>query len=166
MTQIIGFTRKETMELAGCSSGRLAHLEQSWAIIPYRYEELGKKTVVSFSWEQLLEIRAIEYLRQENILVCTVREIIKFLAKNGYGESLKGKQLVAVNDLVFWLESDWSNFGANIPDLLKANEENKAVRQYILVVIPPLTNIVDDILEVAKHSTTIDFESFQQRTKI
>ncbi len=59
MNQMSGFTRQETIHLAGCTSSRLAYLEKVGLVIPYRFGNNGRPTVV-FSWEQLLEIRAIK----------------------------------------------------------------------------------------------------------
>jgi DNA-binding transcriptional MerR regulator len=166
MTQMIGFTRKETMQLTGCTSSRLAYLEKVGLIVPYRYGASSGRPIVVFSWEQLLEIRAIRNLRQEEISLQTVRKIIEFLDKSGYDNSLRNKQLVVVGDEVFWVEQDWSDFGANMPTALKvADKKNKGVGQYVLLVIPPLIDLVNDIWEVAKDSKVIDFQSFQQRAK-
>lgn len=165
MSQIIGFTRKETMELTDCTSGRLAYLEQIWQIKPCRYGGIsGGNPIVLFSWEQLVEIRAIEYLRRESIPLEMVRKILEFLRNGGYNEILKKKQLISMDDCVFWVELDWSNFADNVPASLKvANEENKTVRRYNLFVIPSLIFILEDIWEVAEDSRKIDFPSFRER---
>lgn len=166
MTQMIGFTRKETMQLTGCTSSRLAYLEKVGLIVPYRYGTNSGRPIVVFSWEQLLEIRAIRNLRQEDISLQTVRKIIDFLDKSGYNNALRNKQLVVVNDEVFWIEQDWSDFGANMPKAVKvAGKNSQEVGQYVLIVIPPLIDIVNDIWESAKNSKIINFESFKQRAK-
>ncbi|CAD5984672.1 MerR family transcriptional regulator [Planktothrix agardhii] len=166
MTQMIGFTRKETMQLTGCTSSRLAYLEKVGLIVPYRYGATSGRPTVVFSWEQLLEIRAIRNLRQEEISLQTVRKIIEFLDKSGYDNSLRNKQLVVVGDEVFWIEQDWSDFGANMPTALKiAGKKDKGIGQYVLLIIPPLIALVNDIWEAAKDSKLIDFQSFKQRAK-
>jgi DNA-binding transcriptional MerR regulator len=165
MNQMSGFTRQETIHLAGCTSSRLAYLEKVGLVIPYRFGNNGRPTVV-FSWEQLLEIRAIKNLRKEDVSLQTVRKIIKFLDESGYDNSLRDKQLVVVGDEVFWIKQDWSDFGENIPTTVKvAGKNNKEVGQYVLLVIPPLTDIVSDIWEAAKRSEVVDFKSFEQRAK-
>lgn len=167
MTQMIGFTRKEAMQLTGCTSSRLAYLEKVGLIVPYRYGTSGGRPTVIFSWEQLLEIRAIRNLRQEDVSLQTVRKIIEFLDKSGYDNSLRNKQLVVVGDEVFWIEQDWSDFGDNLPTALKvAGKKDKGVGQYVLLVIPPLIDLVNDIWEAAKDSKVIDFQSFKQRAKV
>jgi hypothetical protein len=95
-----------------------------------------------------------------------VRKIINFLDESGYDNSLRDKQLVVVGDEVFWMKQDWSDFGDNIPRTVKiADKRDTSVGQYVLLVIPPLTDIVNDIWESAKNSKIIDFKSFQQRAK-
>jgi len=165
MNQMSGFTRQETIHLAGCTSSRLAYLEKVGLVIPYRFGNNGRPAVV-FSWEQLLEIRAIKNLRKEDISLQTVRNIIKFLDESGYDNSLRDKQLVVVGDEVFWIKQDWSDFGDNIPTTVKvAGKRNRAIGQYVLLVIPPLTEIVNEIWEVARRSEVVDFKSFEQRAK-
>jgi DNA-binding transcriptional MerR regulator len=165
MNQMSGFTRQEAIHLAGCTSSRLAYLEKVGLVIPYRFGNNGRPTVV-FSWEQLLEIRAIKNLRKEDVSLQTVRKIIKFLDESGYDNSLRDKQLVVVGDEVFWIKQDWSDFGENIPTTVKvAGKNNKEVGQYVLLVIPPLTDIVSDIWEAARKSEVVDFNSFEQRAK-
>jgi hypothetical protein len=96
----------------------------------------------------------------------TVRNIIKFLDESGYDNSLRDKQLVVVGDEVFWIKQDWSDFGENIPTTVKvAGKRNRAIGQYVLLVIPPLTDIVNDIWEAARRSEVVDFKSFEQRAK-
>jgi hypothetical protein len=46
-----------------------------------------------------------------------------------------------------------------------AGKRNRAVGQYVLLVIPPLIDIVNDIWEAAQKSKIIDFKSFQERAK-
>jgi DNA-binding transcriptional MerR regulator len=165
MNQMSGFTRQETIHLAGCTSSRLAYLEKVGLVIPYRFGNNGRPTVV-FSWEQLLEIRAIKNLRKEDVSLQTVRKIIKFLDESGYDNSLRDKQLVVVGDEVFWIKQDWSDFGENIPTTVKvAGKNNKEVGQYVLLVIPPLIDIVNDIWEAARKSEVVDLRSFEQRAK-
>ncbi|MBD1903754.1 hypothetical protein NDI44_26905 [Trichocoleus sp. DQ-A3] len=164
MNQMSGFTRQETLHLAGCTSSRLAYLEKVSLVIPYRFGNNGRPTVV-FSWEQLLEIRAIKNLRKD-VSLQTVRKIIKFLDESGYDNSLSNKQLVVVCDEVFWIKPDWSDFSENMPTTVKvADKDNKEVGQYLLLVIPPLTDIVNDIWEAARRSEVVDFKSFEQRAK-
>jgi hypothetical protein len=53
-----------------------------------------------------------------------------------------------------------------MPSAVKvAGAQGKGVGQYTLLVIPALTEIVNEVWKVAKESETVDFESFKQRAK-
>jgi DNA-binding transcriptional MerR regulator len=165
MALIEGFTRSETLVLTETTSNRLQYLEKTALIIPQRVGKSRKPTVI-YTWEQVLEIRAIKHLRQE-ISLQTVRKIVDFLNESGFDDTLRDKQLVVMNDEVFWIRQDWQDFPEKMPAVLKvAGTANKGVGQYILLVIPTLVEIVNDIWKVAENSTMIDFESFKQRAKV
>ncbi|MBD2180507.1 MerR family transcriptional regulator [Planktothrix sp. FACHB-1355] len=164
MAIIEGFTRRETQELTGTSSNRLQYLERSQLVIPHRIGTSRKPTVI-YTWEQVLEIRAIKNLRQE-ISLQTVRKIIKFLDESGFDDSLRDKQLVVIDDDVFWVQPDWTDFPEKMPSVLRvAGNKSKDVGQYVLLVIPPLSEIVNEIWTAAEKSQAVDFESFKQRAK-
>lgn len=160
---VIGFSRQETMKLTGCSSSRLAYLEKVGLIVPTRIG-VGRKPIVLFSWEQLLEIIAIKNLRQD-VSLQTVRRVVEFLNQSGYDDKLKNKQLVVVNDDVLWLNPDFSDLGDHVSGLTVASKKKGRVGQIVLLVIPPLSDIVDEIWETAKQSKVVDFESFKSRAK-
>jgi DNA-binding transcriptional MerR regulator len=164
MSVIEGFTRRETLDLTGTTSNRLQYLERSGLVIPQRIGKSRKPTVI-YSWEQVLEIRAIKHLRQE-ISLQTVRKIINFLDKSGFDDSLRDKQLIIIDDDVFWVQQDWKDFPENMPSALKvAENKGKDVGQYVLLVIPPLSEIVNEVWEAAEKSNVVDLESFRQRAK-
>jgi DNA-binding transcriptional MerR regulator len=164
MSVIEGFTRRETLELTGTTSNRLQYLERSGLVIPKRIGKSRKPTVI-YSWEQVLEIRAIKHLRQE-ISLQTVRKIINFLDKSGFDDSLRDKQLIVIDDEVFWVQQDWNDFPEKMPSTLKvAGNKGQDVGQYVLLVIPPLSEIVNEVWEAAEKSQVVDFESFKQRAK-
>lgn len=165
MSLIQGFTRRETLALTGTTSNRLQYLERAELVIPTRIGASAKPTVI-YTWEQVLEIRAIKNLRQEASLQ-TVRQIIKFLDQSGFDDSLRDKQIIVVDDDVFWIRTDWQDFASQMPLALKvASKQSKEVGQYSLIVIPPLISIVDEIWEAAKQSRVIDFVTFQERAKV
>ena len=79
---------------------------------------------------------------------------------------MRDKQLVVVSEEVFWVKQDWSDFGENLPTAVKvAGKNNKQVGQYVLIVIPPLIDIVNEIWEAAKRSKVVNFNSFEKRAK-
>ena len=155
-----GFTRQETIALTKTTSSRLAYLDRTGVIMPEKYGNSKKPTVI-YSWEQVLEIRAINDLRQK-ISLQTVRNIVKFLDESGFDTSLRNKHLVIANDQVFWVMPDWSD----MPCVMKvADKKNKGLGQFVLIVLPPIADIIKAVWETAKESKIVDFESFKQRAK-
>jgi DNA-binding transcriptional MerR regulator len=164
MSLIEGFTRRETLDLTKTTSNRLQYLERADLVVPTRIGASQKPTVL-YAWEQVLEIRAIKNLRQE-VSLQTVRKIIKFLDDRGFDNSLRDKQMIVVDEDVFWVNTDWTDFHTQMPAVLKTVGKNgKDVGQYTLIVIPPLIDIVDEIWENAKRSSIVDFEHFKERAK-
>ncbi|MBD2341833.1 MerR family transcriptional regulator [Calothrix sp. FACHB-156] len=128
--------------------------------MPEKYGNSKKPTVI-YSWEQVLEIRAINDLRQK-ISLQTVRNIVKFLDESGFDISLKDKHLVVVDDQVFWVMPDWSD----MPRVMKvADKKSKGLGQFVLIILPPISDIIKGIWETAKKSKIVDFESFKRRAK-
>jgi DNA-binding transcriptional MerR regulator len=164
MAIIDGFTRTETLALTETTSNRLQYLEKARLITPQRIGKSRKPTVV-YTWEQVLEIRAIKHLRQE-VSLQTVRQLVNFLNESGFDDSLRNKQLVVIDDEVFWIRLDWQDFPEKMPSAVKvAGSEGKSVGQYILLVIPTLNKIVDEVWKAARASEIVDFESFKERAK-
>ncbi len=155
-----GFTRQETLALTKTTSNRLSYLDRTGVVVPEKYGNPKKPTVI-YTWEQVLEIRAISHLRQK-ISLQTVRKIIQFLTESGFEDCLRDKHLVVVNDEVYWVMGDWSD----MPQVMKvADKHNKYKGQFVLIIIPQLDAVIQDIWKEAKKSGIVDFDSFQQRAK-
>ena len=155
-----GFTRQETIALTKTTSNRLAYLDRTKVVMPEKYGNPKKPTVI-YSWEQVLEVRAISDLRQKTSLQM-VRKIVKFLDENGLDPKLQDKHLVVANDEVYLVMPDWSN----MPTVMKvADRENKGLGQLVLLVLPPLSDVIKEVWEAAKQSEIIDFKSFRKRAK-
>lgn len=164
MSLASGFTRRETMNLTSATSNQLQYLERANLVIP---ERIGKsrKPIVLYSWEQVLEIRAIKNLRDQ-VSLQAIRKVIEFLNDSGFDDTLRDKQLVVINDDVFWVRIDWKDFSEKMPKALKvASKKNKDIGQYMLTVIPNLISIVNEIWEIAENSNVVDFEAFKSRAK-
>ena len=165
MSVIDQFTRRETMELAGATSNQLQYLERSGLIVPMReWKQEKKKPEVYYSWEQLLETRAIRNLRKETSLQ-VIRSVIDFFEKCQLDTSLRTKQIVVVDDEVFWIKRDWSDFGKQISVLKVADKRRKGIGQYTLIVIPARQDIVEEVWDVAEKSNVIKIEDFRRRAK-
>lgn len=158
------FSRREVMELAGATSNQLQYLERSELITPERVWNDKKKPDVYYSWEQLLEIKAIRNLRETTSLQ-TIRKILSFFEKYQFQKTLKDKRIVAINDEVFWIKEDWSDFGKKLIALKVADKQGKGIGQYTLLALPAFQEIVDEVWEVAGRSKVINLESFRQRAK-
>lgn len=155
-----GFTRQETLALTGITSSRLAYLDRTQIVVPQKYGSSKKPTVI-YTWEQVLEVRAIANLRRQ-ISLQMVRKLVAFLDQHGLDPTLHDKPLVATPDEVFLVMPDWSD----MPQVMKvADRDNQGVGQLVLLVLPPLNTVIQDIWEAARTSRIIDFESFRQRAK-
>jgi len=154
------FTRQETIALTKTTSSRLAYLNRVGIVEPERYGNTKKPTVI-YSWAQVLEIRAINNLR-EKVSLQTIKEMIQYLDKNGFEPSLRDKRLVAVNGEILWVMPDWSD----MPRIMTiASKKSKGLGQLVLVVLPALKDLIKAVWETAKKSEVIDFESFKKRAK-
>jgi len=160
---IQGFTRQETLKLTGCTSSRLSYLEKVGLVVPTRIGS-NKRPTVLYTWEQLLEIRAIKTLRKD-VSLQTVRKIVETLNDRGFDDSLRDKSLVIVGDDVLWVTpDDWSDF--EVPKaLIVASKGGRGVGEFVLLVVPPFAEIIRELWKAAEESKVIDFESFKQRAK-
>ncbi|NEQ43055.1 MAG: MerR family transcriptional regulator [Leptolyngbya sp. SIOISBB] len=157
---IEGFTRQETLALTQTTSSRLAYLDRTGVIVPQKYGNPKKPTVI-YSWEQVLEIRTIAHMRKQ-ISLQMVRKLVAFLDKHGLDTTLHDKHLVTTPNEVFLVAPDW----ADMPQVMKvADREGAGLGQLVLMVLPPLNTVIQDIWQAATASNVIDFESFRQRAK-
>jgi DNA-binding transcriptional MerR regulator len=155
-----GFTRQETLALTGTTSNRLSYLDRTGVVVPRKYGNHKKPTVI-YTWEQVLEIRAISHLRQK-VSLQTVRKIIQFLQESGFDDSLRDKRLISINDEVYPIMGDWSDM-AQVMRVVEKKSKHEG--QFVLVVIPRLDSVIQDVWSAAKSSRIVDIESFRQRAK-
>lgn len=161
--QITGFTRQEAIQLTNCTSSRIAYLEKIGLVIPTRHGTIGGKPTVIFSYGQLLGIQAVRELRLEEVPLLTVKRLVTFLENANHADISKDKLLIAMNEDIFWVQNDWSDFATNMPKgLKKASKENKNISWYTLIVIP-IGDIINAIFNMAKNSEAINLQDFQQR---
>lgn len=158
------FTRREVMELTGATSNQLQYLERAELMIPTRIWNGKKKPDVYYDWKQVLEIRAIRNLRN-NTSLQIIRKILEFFEKYGLDTSLSNKRIVVVDDEVFWIKDDWTDFGKQISALKVADKRGKGIGQYTLIVFPTLSEIVDEVWEVAENSQVINIDDFKCKAK-
>jgi DNA-binding transcriptional MerR regulator len=158
-----GFTRQETLALAKATSGRLAYLDRTGLIVPEKYGNPKKPTVI-YSWEQLLEIIAIKALRQK-VSLQVVRRIIQFLDERGFDPSLRDKRLVAIDEEVFWVMPDWSDM-LRVMKIADKKGGNKDLGQFVLVVLPSLSDIISEVWKAAHSCNIVNIDSFKRRAKV
>lgn len=146
------FTRREAMILTRSSSGQLSYLAKTGMVVPNR--KIGSQGVF-YTWEQILEIRAINRLRRQ-ISFRVIRKIAAFLSENGFDASLRNKHLVILADGVSWLRHD----GAVIALVQLSGRQNKHAGQLVLS-LPPWTQVIEDFWQTARDQV-IDFEQFRR----
>jgi DNA-binding transcriptional MerR regulator len=156
------FRRLEVVEVTGSTLNQLQSLERSGLVMPHRFIENGR-TIVAYTRNQLLQIKSIRKLREE-ISSQQIRSLVNYLNENGFDNSLYNKHLVVIGNEVFWVKEDWSNISSQMATALKvASKRQKGVGQYMLLVIPPLIDAVEEIKKAAKRSKVVNFPDFEQR---
>lgn len=155
-----GFSRRETENLTGLTFHRLSYLDRSDILKPERVKLPGyKNPVLRYSWQQLLELRAIASLREE-VSLQAIRKVIHFIGEYSEDPRLSTKKIVVINDEVYWIEPDFSD----IPKLMVEMIVNPGQTvQYDMIVLPDLK---EEILKTAKESKVIDFQDFLNRANI
>ena len=155
------FARRGTLALTRSSPGRLSYLARIGIVVPQKSDTPSPVTLL-YTWEQILEIRAINVLRQKASFQ-TIRKIVSFLESCGFDKKLRDKHLVVLNDEVDWVMPD----AAEIPRIMRVAGKNsqKTEGQFLLMAIPPLSDLIKDVWETACSSKVIDFESFKNRVK-
>ncbi|NEQ45440.1 MAG: MerR family transcriptional regulator [Leptolyngbya sp. SIOISBB] len=151
------FTRRETVILTRTSLTRLAYLARTGVIVPMTNDEDAVRQVY-YTWEQILELRAIRLLRRQ-VSLQMIRKILAFLEGTGCG-ALHDKHLVIKDGEVHWVQPQ-ANMEPQVVQV--AAKANCHVGQLNLMTLPSLMNLADEIWETARSSNVIDFESFRQR---
>lgn len=154
------FTRRETQVLTRTAPSRLDYLAKTGIVTPTKVIQ-ANRTQLYYSWDQLLEIRAINHLRQQSSLQ-TVRKVVSFLDACGLERSLRDKHLVVMENEVAWVMPDW----AEAPRAMWVTHKSRRhVGQLVLVAMPSLINFVNELWEAAEASEIIDFERFKRRAQ-
>ena len=77
-----GFTRQETIALTSISSGRLSYLDRTGLVVPEKFGNPQHPKVV-YKWQQILEIKTIERLR-EKLSLQETRKVLDFLKSRNH----------------------------------------------------------------------------------
>ncbi|MEO0987923.1 MAG: MerR family transcriptional regulator [Cyanobacteria bacterium J06639_14] len=152
------FTRRETVILTRTSPGRLAYLAKIGMVVPACVDN-GSHKQTYYSWEQILELRTIQQLRGQ-ISLQRIRKVMRFLEGMGGDRTLHNKHLVIEDGEVNWVQIE----SGNAPHVIQvAAKTNRHIGQLNLMLMPPISDLVSDVWEIARRSNVIDFESFRQR---
>ena len=141
----MGFEREQVLKLTGLSTSQLSRIIALKWVEPIK---LGYsiRTKTLFSWEQLLELKAIAKLRKK-ISFQKMRNLKDVLLKLGH-ESFKddsSKVLIATDKTVFLIDKSDVNY-PTMMELLGVN-----CGQYVLAVFP-ISEMIKEIEETAKQN--------------
>ncbi|NJN20354.1 MAG: MerR family transcriptional regulator [Leptolyngbya sp. RL_3_1] len=164
---MIGFTQRETVILTRTSPSRLAYLAKTGVVIPSHHVDSSADSShmdsnCRYDWEQILELRAINHLRQKTSLQ-TIRKIVAFLETHGSDRYLHNKHLIVTSNTVDWIKP---HPNTQLPQIVQVvGPANKHVGQLKIPAIPPVMALVNEVWEAAQRSNVIDFERFRQRAQ-
>lgn len=150
-----GFNRQETIALTNISSGRLSYLDRTNLVVPQKFGN-PKHPKVVYSWEQVLQLKTIERLR-ERLSLQEIRKVLDFLSERGYTPSLFKCNLVFVGPQLYLIE-DWEDFGKLV---LEASGKNKG--QIVVHEVGPIGDVISDLWKEAQEHHVLDFD---KRAKI
>jgi len=140
-----GFEFNQVLKLTGLSSWQLRTVVSLNWIIPIKLSE-SKNGKLLFSWEQLIELKAIAKLRKK-LSFQKIKGLKNVLLNLGH-ESFRDdstKVLVATDRTVFLIDKTDSNY-PKIIELLGVN-----CGQYVLGVFP-ISEMIKEIEETAKQN--------------
>lgn len=146
------------MSLTGFKSGRLSYFDRTHLVKPEKIGDL-KHPVVLYTWEQLLELRAIAKLR-DKLSLQQVRQVVKFLRESGYENGLYNKPLLFINS-VLCLETGKNELGERLVSEVSGKHSGQLVFEWI----DPLGQLDKEVEDDARSNPAINFESFRDRAK-
>lgn len=141
----IGFEREQVLKLTGLSTSQLSTIVSLNWVEPIKLGH-NKRTKTLFSWEQLLELKAIAKLRKK-ISFQKMRNLKDILLKLGH-ESFKddsSKVLIATDKTVFLIDKSDVNY-PTMMELLGVN-----YGQYVLAVFP-ISEMIKEIEASAREN--------------
>ncbi|MBD2112057.1 MULTISPECIES: MerR family transcriptional regulator [Cyanophyceae] len=153
------FPRRHAVVLARSSPSRLAYLEKLGIIVPQRSGG-SSRLEVFYSWEQILEIRAISRLRQ-HLSFQTIRKILQYFDDRGVGRTLRDKHLVIGNHGVSWVRS-----GTTTPQVVHlVGHSCCPMGQFVLAPLNGPDLSCADALAKTTMSKVVDIEHFRQKAR-
>lgn len=147
---VSGFTRQEAIALTGITSGRLSYLDRTELIAPQKFGN-PKRPKVVYSWQQVLEIKTIERLR-EKLSLQEIRKVLHFLKQRNHEPSLFVHRLVFVNSQLYLVE-DIKDFGTKV---LQAS--GKSQGQTVIYEVGAIGDIITELVKEAERNQVLDFD--------
>lgn len=153
------FPRRHAVVLARSSPGRLAYLEKTGIVVPQRAGQPPRLEVL-YSWEQILEIRAISRLRQ-HLSFQTIRKILQYFDDHGVGRTLRDKHLVMGSQGVSWVRSD-----AASPQVIHLVDYGCSfMGQYVLASLDMSNLSFATTSPASSAPKVVDIKRFRQKVK-
>ncbi|PZO39518.1 MAG: hypothetical protein DCF17_13215 [Shackletoniella antarctica] len=152
------FPRRHAVVLARSSPGRLAYLEKTGIVVPHRVGQPPRLDVL-YSWDQILEIRAISRLRQ-HLSFQTMRKILQYFDDHDGGCTLRDKHLIINLHGVSWVRS-----GVAAPQIIHLVSHGGSSPMGLL---PPLDALdIESASAVARPQApkVVDIEQFRQKVR-
>lgn len=147
---VSGFTRQEAIALTGITSGRLSYLDRTELIAPQKFGN-PKRPKVVYSWQQVLEVKTIERLR-EKLSLQEIRKVLHFLKQRNHEPSLFVHRLVFVNSQLYLVE-DIKDFGTKV---LEAS--GKSQGQTVIYEVGAIGDIITELVKEAERNQVLDFD--------
>ncbi|MBD2357029.1 MerR family transcriptional regulator [Tolypothrix sp. FACHB-123] len=145
---VSGLTRQETISITGVSSSRLSYLDSSKLVSPNKFGN-PKHPKVIYSWEQILQIKIIDRLR-ERLSLQEIRKVLEFLEQREYTPSFFKCNLVFIGEQLYLIES-WQDFGLKV---LEASGKNKG--QLVIHEIGAIGEVIAELQ--ARKNEVLDFD--------
>lgn len=151
------FTRRETAILTRTSLTRLAYLARTGMVIPTPSNTHPKQ--LHYSWNQILELRAICHLRRQ-VSLQMIRKILAFLERVGSDRALHNKHLIITDGEVTWLQT---LANADSTEVQIVTKTNRHVGQLKLPSPPSFSGTASTVLDTARASKVVRFERFHRK---
>lgn len=133
----------------------MSYLDRTGLIVPRKFGN-PKHPKVVYRWEQVLEIKTIERLR-EKLSLQEIRRVIEFLRAKNHKPSLFAHSLVFVNSQLYLIE-DVKDFGLTV---LEASGKNKG--QVVIREVGPVGDVITELYREAEKHQVLDFD---KRTRL
>ena len=154
------FSRRHAAVLARSSPGRLAYLEKTGVIVPQRAGQPPRLEVL-YSWEQILEIRAISRLRQ-HLSFQTIRKILQYFDDHGVGRTLRDNHLVISRQGVSWVKPG----ATTAPQIIHlVGHGCSPMGQFVLAPLDATDVAFPHPLAAATTAKVIDIEHFRHKVR-